>query len=62
VSTLPRVPGLSEEAHALWHELGMLYAVAGEDGRKSSMLGFVVACVVGAQVLLSAPLFGTAWA
>jgi hypothetical protein len=40
----------------------MLYAVAGEDGRRSWMVGFVVACVAGAQVLLSAPLFGTAWA
>ncbi len=52
----------AEDAIPLWHELGMLYAVAGEDGRRSWMAGFVVACVAGAQVLLSAPLFGTAWA
>ena len=62
MSTLPRAPSLPEEAHSLWHELGMLYAVAGEDGWRSKMLGFVVACALGALVLLSAPIFGTAWA
>ena len=33
----------------------MLHAAAGEDGRKAAMLGFVVLCVVGAAVLVSAP-------
>ena len=46
----------------MWHELGMLYARAGEDGRRASMRGFVVLCVTAALVLLSAPAFGTGWA
>lgn len=62
MSTPPRSPDLSAEALPLWHELGMLYAVAGESVRRSKMLGFAVACAAGALVLLSAPLFGTAWA
>lgn len=40
----------------------MLHAVAGENGRRAAMLGFVVTCVSAAMVLLSAPAFGTAWA
>ena len=46
----------------LWYELGESYARAGEDVRKSSFLGFVVSFVAAAEVLLSAPLFGTSWA
>lgn len=51
-----------EETPALWHELGRLYAGAGGSGHRATKLGFAVVCVVGALVLLSAPLVGTAWA
>ena len=51
-----------EEALALWYELGSLYAGAAGGGQRATKLGFTVVCVVGALVLLSAPLFGTAWA
>jgi hypothetical protein len=50
------------DAWSLWYELGGLYAAAGEDARRTSMLGFAVGTSVAALVLLSAPLFGTAWA
>jgi hypothetical protein len=50
-----------EETLALWYELGRLYAGAG-GGHRATKLGFTVVCGVGALVLLSAPLFGTAWA
>jgi hypothetical protein len=50
-----------EETLALWYELGRVYSGAG--GRhRATKLGFTVVCVAGALVLLSAPLFGTAWA
>lgn len=55
-------PIASEDTLRLWHELGMLYATAGEDGRKATMQGFVITCVAAAMVLLSAPAFGTTWA
>lgn len=45
-----------------WYELGRLYALAGESARRATMEGFAVAFAAGASVLLSAPLFGTAWA
>ncbi|CAA9457702.1 MAG: hypothetical protein AVDCRST_MAG28-2760 [uncultured Rubrobacteraceae bacterium] len=51
-----------DDASGSWYELGRLYAAAGEDTRKATSGGFVVAFVVAAQVLLSAPLFGTSWA
>jgi hypothetical protein len=51
-----------EETLALWHELGRLYSGAGGGGQRATKLGLTVVCVVGALVLLSAPLFGTAWA
>ena len=51
-----------EETLALWYELGRLYSGAGGGGQRATKLGFTVVCVVGALVLLSAPLFGTAWA
>ncbi len=51
-----------EETLALWYELGRLYSGAGGGGHRATKLGFTVVCVVGALVLLSAPLFGTAWA
>lgn len=46
----------------LWYELGRLYSGVGPEGRRASARGFVTACLVAALVLLSAPLFGTAWA
>ncbi len=51
-----------EESVALWYELGRLYSLARGGGHRATKLGFTVVCVVGALVLLSAPLFGTAWA
>jgi hypothetical protein len=51
-----------EETLALWYELGRLYSGAGGGGQRATKLGFTAVCVVGALVLLSAPLFGTAWA
>jgi hypothetical protein len=51
-----------EKVLALWYELGGLYSGAGGGGQRATKLGFPVVCVVGALVLLSAPLFGTAWA
>jgi hypothetical protein len=51
-----------EETLTLWYELGRLYSGAGGGGHRAAKLGFTVVCVVGALVLLSAPLFGTAWA
>jgi hypothetical protein len=51
-----------DEALALWHELGRLYAGAGGGGHRATKLGFTVVCVAGALVLLSAPLLGTTWA
>ena len=53
---------LDEEALAHWYELGRLYGGAAGRGHRATKLGFTVVCVVGALVLLSAPLFGTAWA
>lgn len=50
------------ETLGLWFELGRLYALAAESARRATMEGFAVAFVTGASVLLSAPLFGTAWA
>lgn len=55
----PRTP-TDEETLALWYELGRLYSEAG--GQRATKLGFTVVCATGALVLLSAPLFGTAWA
>jgi hypothetical protein len=50
-----------EETLALWYALGRLYSGVG-GGHRATKLGLTVVCVVGALVLLSAPLFGTAWA
>ena len=55
-------PTPEDEILPLWYELGRLYAGAAGEGRKATMGGFVVACLVGASVLLSAPIFGTSWA
>jgi hypothetical protein len=51
-----------EQTLALWYELGRLYSGARGGGQRATKLGFTVVCVAGALVLLSAPLFGTAWA
>jgi hypothetical protein len=51
-----------EKTLALWYELGRLYSGSGGGGHRATKLGFTVVCLVGALVLLSAPLFGTAWA
>ncbi len=51
-----------EETLALWYELGRAYSEAGGGGRRAWKLGLAVVCVVGALVLLSAPVFGTTWA
>ena len=51
-----------DETLSLWYELGRLYAGAAGGGHRATKLGFTVVCVVGALVLLSAPLFGTGWA
>ena len=51
-----------EEVLALWYELGRAYAEAGGGGWRAWKLGFTVVCLAGALVLLSAPVFGTAWA
>ncbi|CAA9475558.1 MAG: hypothetical protein AVDCRST_MAG25-2386 [uncultured Rubrobacteraceae bacterium] len=52
----------SDDALGLWYALGRLYDGAAGWGRRSTMAGFVVACLVGASVLLSAPAVGTSWA
>ncbi len=57
---LTRTP--DRETLALWYELGRLYSGAGGEGHRAAKLGFTVVCVVGALVLLSAPVFGTVWA
>jgi hypothetical protein len=51
-----------EDTLALWYGLGRLYSGAGGGGQRATKLGFTVVCAAGALVLLSAPLFGTAWA
>lgn len=59
--TEPDVPRLRRRL--LWYELGGLYEEAAGDLRRAVLFGVVVLCGVGALVLLSAPLFGTAlWA
>ncbi len=55
-------PTPGDEILPLWYELGQLYAGAAGAVRRATMDGFAVACLVGASVLLSAPLFGTSWA
>lgn len=57
-----RTPDEAEEVLALWYELGRLYSGTAGSGQRAVKLGFTVVCVAGALVLLSAPLFGTAWA
>src|SRR5215212_9003231 len=58
----PRTPAADEETLALWYELGRLYSESGGSGQRATKLGLTSACATGALVLLSAPVFGTAWA
>src|SRR5215211_8098040 len=58
----PRTPADDEETLTLWYELGRLYSESGGSGQRATKLGFTVVCAIGALVLLSVPLFGTAWA
>ncbi|QIN83961.1 hypothetical protein GBA63_15880 [Rubrobacter tropicus] len=59
----PRTPEVpDEETIALWYEIGRAHSEAGGGGRLAWKLGLTVVCVVAALVLLSAPVFGTAWA
>ena len=51
-----------EETLALWYELARSYSESGGGAQRATKLGFAIVCVVGALVLLSAPVFGTAWA
>src|SRR5215203_1180516 len=51
----------NEESLALWYELGCLYAQSGGGGQRATKLGFTGVFAAGALVLLSAPVFGTAW-
>jgi hypothetical protein len=57
----PRTP-TDEGTIALWYELGRLYSEYGGGGQRATKLGLTVVCATGALVLLSVPLFGTAWA
>ena len=59
----PRTPAPTDgETLALWYELGRFYAESGGVGQRATKLGFAVTYVVGALVLLSVPVVGTAWA
>lgn len=55
-------PTPDDAALGLWYALGRLYDGATGWGHRATMAGFAVACLVGASVLLSAPVFGTSWA
>jgi hypothetical protein len=59
----PRTPAAeNEESLVLWYELGRLYREAGGGAQRATKLGLASVCAAGALVLLSAPVFGTAWA
>jgi hypothetical protein len=59
----PRTPAAeNRENLELWYELGRLYREAGGGAQRATKLGFTIVCATGALVLLSAPVFGTAWA
>jgi hypothetical protein len=51
-----------EENLTLWYEMGRLYAESGGGAQRATKLSFASVCATGALVLLSAPVFGTAWA
>ncbi len=59
----PRTPAAEDEQDlALWYEVGRLYRESGGGAQRATKLGFTSVCAAGALVLLSAPVFGTAWA
>ena len=59
----PRTPAAeNEEDLALWYEWGRLCREAGGGAQRATKLGLASICAAGALVLLSAPVFGTAWA
>ena len=59
----PRTPAAeNSENLELWYELGRLYREAAGGAQRATKLGLTIVCVAGALVLLSAPVFGTAWA
>src|SRR5215213_7944961 len=59
----PRTPAAeNRENLALWYELECLYRESGGGAQRATKLGFTSICAVGALVLLSAPVFRTAWA
>ncbi len=59
----PRTPAAEDEVNlALWYDLGRLYRESGRGAQRATKLGFTSVCAAGALVLLSAPVFGTAWA
>ena len=59
----PRTPAAeNEDALALWYELGCLYRETAGGAQRATKLGLAIVCASGALVLLSAPVFGTAWA
>src|ERR687886_1680217 len=59
----PRTPAAEDEENlALWYDLGRLYRESGRGAQRATKVGFTSVCASGALVLLSAPVFGTAWA
>jgi hypothetical protein len=59
----PRTPAAeSRENLELWYELGRLYREAAGGAQRATKLGLTIVCATAALVLLSAPVFGTAWA
>jgi hypothetical protein len=59
----PRTPAAeNEENLELWYELGRLRREAGSGAQRATKLGLATVLTTCALVLLSAPLFGTAWA
>jgi hypothetical protein len=59
----PRTPAAENEANlALWYELGHLCREAGGGAQRATKLGLATVLASGTLVLLSAPVFGTAWA
>lgn len=59
----PRTPAAENvEDLELWYELGRLCREAGGGAQRATKLGLASILAAGALVLLSAPVFGTAWA